>query len=82
MMPFATGKRACIGFNFAQMEMKVATYTLLRSFDFSLRERDRVNYGPTDDARPTWLRFNLQPYAEEEVIQSGYGCEYCAGVTM
>ncbi|KAF7369299.1 Cytochrome P450 [Mycena venus] len=36
MMTFLAGKRACIGFNFAQIEMKVVIYTLLRSFEFSL----------------------------------------------
>ncbi|KAJ6561525.1 cytochrome P450 [Mycena vulgaris] len=36
MMTFLSGKRACIGFSFAQMEMKVVLFCLLRSFEFSL----------------------------------------------
>ncbi|KAJ6561566.1 cytochrome P450 monooxygenase [Mycena vulgaris] len=35
MMTFLSGKRACIGFSFSQMEMKVVLFCLLRSFEFS-----------------------------------------------
>ncbi|KAJ6561524.1 cytochrome P450 [Mycena vulgaris] len=36
MMTFLSGTRACIGFSFSQMEMKVVLFCLLRSFEFSL----------------------------------------------
>ncbi|KAJ7753349.1 cytochrome P450 [Mycena maculata] len=36
MMTFLAGTRACIGFSFSQMEMKVVLFCLLRSLQFSL----------------------------------------------
>lgn len=35
-MPFQSAPRQCIGLNFAQMEMRVLLFTLLRKFDFTL----------------------------------------------
>ncbi|KAJ3559694.1 hypothetical protein NM688_g181 [Phlebia brevispora] len=34
LMTFVGGSRACIGFKFSELEMKVALYTLLRAFKF------------------------------------------------
>jgi hypothetical protein len=51
-------------------------YSALSTSPLSQPGRDRVKHRPTDDALPTRLRFDPQPYAEEEVIQSGYGREY------
>ncbi|KAJ6563323.1 cytochrome P450-like protein, partial [Mycena vulgaris] len=39
-MTFIGGGRSCIGFKFSQLEMKVALCVLLRSFKFSLSDKD------------------------------------------
>ncbi|KAI0941738.1 hypothetical protein AcW1_003543 [Taiwanofungus camphoratus] len=57
LMTFLGGSRACIGFKFSQMEMKVVLSVLLESFKFSLSDKaivwniSGVSYptvGPTD----------------------------------
>ncbi|KAH9927286.1 cytochrome P450 monooxygenase [Fomitopsis serialis] len=40
MMTFLAGKRACIGFKFAEMEIKVVLATLLQSFVFTPSDKD------------------------------------------
>ncbi|KZP22742.1 cytochrome P450 [Athelia psychrophila] len=40
MMTFLGGSRACIGFKFSQLEMKVLLCVLLESFAFSLSDKD------------------------------------------
>ncbi|TFK40022.1 cytochrome P450 [Crucibulum laeve] len=42
LMTFLGGGRACIGFKFSQLEMKVVLVTLLRSFHFSAPEKEIV----------------------------------------
>jgi len=42
MMTFSGGGRSCIGFMFAQLELKVVLSTLLESFSFSLTEKEIV----------------------------------------
>ncbi|KZP25687.1 cytochrome P450 [Athelia psychrophila] len=42
MMTFLGGSRACIGFKFSQLEMKVLLCVLLESFTFSLSDEDIV----------------------------------------
>ncbi|KAJ6561523.1 cytochrome P450 [Mycena vulgaris] len=44
MMTFLSGKRACIGFSFSQMEMKVVLFCLLRSFEFSLVPNKEIGW--------------------------------------
>ncbi|KAJ7452965.1 cytochrome P450 [Mycena galericulata] len=43
-MTFIGGGRSCIGFKFSQLEMKVVLCVLLRSFRFSLSEKDTVSF--------------------------------------
>ncbi|KAF9815150.1 hypothetical protein IEO21_04768 [Rhodonia placenta] len=42
LMTFLGGSRACIGFKFSQMEMKVVLVTLLQSFKFTLSDKPIV----------------------------------------
>ncbi|TFK29231.1 cytochrome P450 [Coprinopsis marcescibilis] len=51
LMTFIGGGRACIGFKFAQLEMKVVLSTLLESFRFSPAEK-RVSWQMTIITRP------------------------------
>ncbi|OBZ67742.1 hypothetical protein A0H81_12348 [Grifola frondosa] len=47
LMTFFGGPRACIGFKFSQLEMKVALCTLLSNFTFGLSDKPIVwNFGP------------------------------------
>ncbi|KAF7969443.1 hypothetical protein HWV62_27341 [Athelia sp. TMB] len=47
LMTFMGGSRACIGFKFSQLEMKVVISVLLESFAFSLSDKDITwNIGP------------------------------------
>ncbi|PPQ64799.1 hypothetical protein CVT26_002631 [Gymnopilus dilepis] len=43
-MTFLAGKRACIGFNFSQLEMKVALAILIQSLEFSLPKDKEVGW--------------------------------------
>jgi len=46
LMTFMGGRRACIGFQFAQLEIKVVISTLVESFNFLLTEKEIFwNYG-------------------------------------
>ncbi|KAI1180701.1 cytochrome P450 [Nemania sp. FL0916] len=45
-MPFSTGPRMCIGFNFALMEVKVFLPKLLYRYDFSMAKDGPVEYDP------------------------------------
>ncbi|KAL7933850.1 cytochrome P450 [Trichoderma chlorosporum] len=44
--PFASGPRACIGFNFALQEVKIVLSKLLYRYRFSLAETGTVEYDP------------------------------------
>ncbi|KAI0147797.1 cytochrome P450 [Xylariaceae sp. FL1272] len=45
-IPFATGPRACIGFNFALMEVKVFLPKLIYRYNFSLVKDGPIDYDP------------------------------------
>ena len=44
-MPFSRGPRMCIGYRFAQMEMKVVLAQLLKSFSFKLAKSQSPDIG-------------------------------------
>ncbi|KAJ7693897.1 cytochrome P450 [Mycena rosella] len=43
-MTFSSGRRACIGFTFALLEMKVVLFCLLRSFEFTLVPNKEIGW--------------------------------------
>jgi hypothetical protein len=45
-MPFATGPRSCIGFNFALGEVKVLLPALVYRYEFSKEGEEAVTYDP------------------------------------
>ncbi|RPA80541.1 putative cytochrome P450 [Ascobolus immersus RN42] len=45
-IPFATGPRGCIGFNFALQEVKVIVSELVYRYEFSREDRDAIEYDP------------------------------------
>lgn len=45
-LPFATGPRGCIGFNFALLEAKIIFSELLYRYEFALHDEDKVLYDP------------------------------------
>jgi hypothetical protein len=45
-MPFATGPRSCIGFNFALGEVKVLLPELVYRYEFSKEGEEAVTYDP------------------------------------
>ena len=52
-LPFGGGPRNCIGFAFAEVELRLVLARLLQQFDFALtRPRVRVNMGATLEPRP------------------------------
>ncbi|KZT70367.1 cytochrome P450 [Daedalea quercina L-15889] len=59
LMSFLGGKRACIGFKFAEMEMKVVLSVLLRNFTFSLPADKEINWIPAPIFYPVFTR-NLE----------------------
>ncbi|PSR73438.1 hypothetical protein PHLCEN_2v10730 [Hermanssonia centrifuga] len=52
LMTFGGGSRACIGFKFSQLEMKVLLSVLLESFKFSLSNKD-ITWNFASPAYPT-----------------------------
>ena len=44
-MPFSRGPRMCIGYRFAQMEMKVVLAQLLKNFEFKLAKSQSPDIG-------------------------------------
>lgn len=63
-IPFATGQRMCIGFNFALMEARIFITKLVWRYDFSLATEGAIDYDPQFQLiRPT----NLYVRAERRV---------------
>ncbi|KAI0076682.1 cytochrome P450 [Panus rudis PR-1116 ss-1] len=52
LLTFNGGTRACIGFKFAQLEMKVVLATLVSTFKFELPEKE-IKWHPTEIQYPT-----------------------------
>lgn len=46
-LPFGAGQRKCIGFNFALMEMLLATTLILQNYTFSIQNPEKVKPNPT-----------------------------------
>lgn len=45
-IPFATGPRGCIGFNFALLEVKIIMSELIRRYEFSRESEEAIEYDP------------------------------------
>ncbi|KAK4163380.1 cytochrome P450 monooxygenase [Cladorrhinum sp. PSN259] len=45
-LPFATGPRGCIGFNFALLEVKILMSELVHRYEFSREGTDAIQYDP------------------------------------
>jgi len=59
LMPFSIGKRSCIGQNLAMLELRVLAATLIRNFNFSLKEDPQFDLFIT--FKPKSLMMNVEP---------------------
>ncbi|KAJ1961585.1 hypothetical protein GGI12_003166, partial [Dipsacomyces acuminosporus] len=74
-LPFSSGPRACIGMQFAMMEMRIVLATLLSRYKFSVADGGEVTYAPRAvTAKPDNLRLVVskredypQPSADGEL---------------
>ncbi|KAH9941100.1 cytochrome P450 [Epithele typhae] len=70
LMTFAAGARACIGFKFSQLEMKVVLAVLLTSFSFELTDKEvrwnmsAVMYPSMEDSCKPGLLLRVKPLKE------------------
>ena len=54
--PFGLGKRACIGMNLAQMEIKLILATLFQKYDFEFKsDKDNIE----TECQLTWAPINV-----------------------
>ncbi|KAJ3527607.1 hypothetical protein NMY22_g9729 [Coprinellus aureogranulatus] len=66
LMTFLGGNRACLGFMFSQLEMKVVLVTLLGSFRFSLTEKEII-WRVTTVVQPTTADAEVLPTGDKKV---------------
>jgi len=67
--PFGTGPRNCLGKIFAQLEMKMILYHLMKYFDITI-EKDKDASLALDFLRMQNARFLLKPVDQEKIFQS------------